>query len=256
MKPHALIPTLLATIGLCTQAADQTSTSKLMEMRKKVQKLHASDARGYLQQMETALNAGDFAGADTALNGAIAQGTLTQTQIDEARGRVQTAEFQQRATMVAAAKEAEQRRMAEQQAAAERQQQMAATNADARRSRDVPTPASPMQNDRATAKQETELDRFKKHFQGREVTFTVVHDDGGGFATSNDLVLKDSTTGKKFRVGYTHGLNKSLGNGKTLEGSSVVVVFDRSGVPCRIKNPANGWSYSVDPEWKATGYGW
>lgn len=82
--------------------------SSMMELRKKMQSRHAAAAKGYQQQMEEALQRGDLEGADKALKAAIAQGTMTQTQIDEARSRIQAVESSQRAEMVAATRNQEQ----------------------------------------------------------------------------------------------------------------------------------------------------
>lgn len=97
-----------------------------------------------------------------------------------------------------------------------------------------------------------EEQRFKDRFRGRTVNFVVKHDDGGGFASTNDLVLQDPATGKKFSVGYTYGFAKSLG---VRRGERVSVRFSGSGEPLSIKNPATGVGHEVE-RWSARGYGW
>lgn len=100
-----------------------------------------------------------------------------------------------------------------------------------------------------------EVDRFKRHFQGRTASFVVRHDDGGGFASSNDLLLEDAATGKKFSVAYTHGLSDGIGGGRSLEGQRVEIRFGGDGTPLSIKSLANGRSFDLDG-WRATGFGW
>ncbi len=73
-------------------------------MRKKLQQRGSQRAGSYLEQLDAALAGRDLAGAESALKAAIAQGTLTQAQIDEARGRVQAAAAREQAALVADAR--------------------------------------------------------------------------------------------------------------------------------------------------------
>lgn len=117
MKPSTLaIIVLLPTIGIA-QGTPDTGNSKLWEMRKKVQQRNAQRAGSYLEQMNQSLTDGDSAGAESALKSAIAQGTLTQPQIDDARGRIEAVVSAQQQAMVAAAraKEATEARMTQSQ---------------------------------------------------------------------------------------------------------------------------------------------
>ena len=104
-----LILSLLAPNLLLGQGTPDTGNSKLWEMRKKVQQRSAQRASSHVQQMNQALQSSDTEGAESALKAAIAQGTLTQTQINDARGRIDSMVSQQRQAMVKAQKaEAEQ----------------------------------------------------------------------------------------------------------------------------------------------------
>jgi len=275
-------PTLILLLTVFTLNA--TAQSSMMDLRKKMQKRHAGQARSHLEQMETALNSGDAEGADKALAAAIAQGTLTQTQIDEARGRIQSAESQQRAAVVAAAqeKEAEQRRMAEQQAAAERQRQMASANSNAQSagggSTTAPTASNtpartnetqgkmlpPATSSSATAKS-TEAQRFAAKFGGGYFSFTCSRDSNAGKGrTPAWITLKDPQSDKEWEVNYStpQFLNPNRGNtgGLTLNDESLVgarleVHFNQTGEPKSIKNLGNGNHCPVH-DWKVSGYGW
>lgn len=100
---------------LPAQGIPDTGNSKLWEMRKKMQQRSTQRAGTYLEQMEQALQSGDTATAESALKAAIAQGTLTQTQITDARDRIGAMVTQQQQAMVAEAlakEEAEMRRQA------------------------------------------------------------------------------------------------------------------------------------------------
>ncbi len=99
-------------LGLClslpiasaedTPAADDQS-SRLWAMRKKVQQRAGQRAGTFLEQMNAALSDGDLDGAEAALKSAIAQGKMTQEQIDEATARIQAKQHSQQAAMVARA---------------------------------------------------------------------------------------------------------------------------------------------------------
>lgn len=97
-----------------------------------------------------------------------------------------------------------------------------------------------------------DVQRFMDQFKGKTRSFKVQEDDGGGFASTNDLVLEDAASHKRFSVGYTYGLEKSLG---VKVGESVSVRFSATGEPTLIKNEANGISHKVEG-WKASGFGW
>jgi|GEM_PF-2699631 len=99
-----LILSLLAPNLLLGQGTPDTGNSKLWEMRKKVQQRSAQRTGSYVEQMNRSLQSGDAEGAETALKAAIAQGTLTQTQINDARGRIDSMVSQQRQAMVAEAR--------------------------------------------------------------------------------------------------------------------------------------------------------
>lgn len=96
---HHLIVILL--LGLVSVASGQSS---MMELRKKVNGRKTAATRSYLQQVDDALSQGDTEAADKALKAAIAQGTLSQAAINDARGRISAVDSQQRAGMVAAAR--------------------------------------------------------------------------------------------------------------------------------------------------------
>lgn len=132
MKPFvlAIIVAILPSLILA-QGTPSSGNSKLWQMRKKVQQRSAQRTGTYLEQMEQALQSRDAATAESALKAAIAQGTLTQTQITDARGRIGALVTQQQQAMVAEARakeEAEARRQAS-SAVAAGAAQMAAANA-------------------------------------------------------------------------------------------------------------------------------
>lgn len=85
-----------------TPAQDDQS-SRLWDMRKKVQQRAGQRAGTFLEQMNTALREGDPGGAEAALKAAIAQGKMTQGEIDGARARIDGMVSQQRQAMAAAA---------------------------------------------------------------------------------------------------------------------------------------------------------
>lgn len=97
-----------------------------------------------------------------------------------------------------------------------------------------------------------DVQRFMEQFKGKTRSFKVQHDDGGGFASRNDLVLEDAASHKKFSIGYTYGFAKSLG---VKVGDNISVRFSETGEPKSIKNEANGVSHGVE-NWKASGFGW
>lgn len=99
---------------------------------------------------------------------------------------------------------------------------------------------------------DSDIQRFMNHFKGQTRSFKVQQDDGGGYASTNNLILEDTISGKRFSVGYTYGLGKSLG---VKVGDSVSVKFSSRGEPTSIKNDANGISHQVE-DWKASGFGW
>ncbi len=73
-------------------------------MRKKVQQRAGQRAGTFLEQMNAALREGDPDGAEAALKAAVAQGKMTQGEIDEARSRIDGMVSQQRQAMVGAAR--------------------------------------------------------------------------------------------------------------------------------------------------------
>lgn len=99
-----LILSLLAPNLLLGQGTPDTGNPKLWEMRKKMQQRSAQRTGSYVEQMNQALQSGDAEGAESALKAAIAQGTLTQTQINDARGRIDSMVSLQRQAMVAEAR--------------------------------------------------------------------------------------------------------------------------------------------------------
>lgn len=97
-----------------------------------------------------------------------------------------------------------------------------------------------------------EIERFRNHFKGKTRLFKVVSQDDGGYASIHDIILEDAATRKKFSIGYTYGLGKSLG---VKSGESVSVRFSASGEPASVKNESNGVGHQIE-RWKVTGFGW
>ena len=83
--------------------AGDNQSSRLWEMRRKVQQRAAQRAGTFLEQMNAALSEGDLDGAESALKAAVAQGKMTQEQIDESTGRIQAKQHAKQAAMVARA---------------------------------------------------------------------------------------------------------------------------------------------------------
>lgn len=94
----------LVLLLLLAASSAALAESSIMALRKKLQGLKEASAKSCTQEMNAALQRGDVEKADKALKAAIAQGTLTQAQIDEARGRVAAVVSQQLSAMVAAAR--------------------------------------------------------------------------------------------------------------------------------------------------------
>jgi hypothetical protein len=105
----------------------------------------------------------------------------------------------------------------------------------------------------------SEEDRFRAHWRGKTSSFRVESYAGNGsfisdfYATS--LIVQDSSSGKRFRVGYEFGIGKGLIDSGSLVGSTVIIEFNSSGAPRTIKNTSNGRTMAVS-NWKASGYGW
>lgn len=101
----------------------------------------------------------------------------------------------------------------------------------------------------------SEEDRFKQHFKGRDVRFTVVSDNGGTALDGRILILRDSGTGKRFLFSYNIGFDTDLVDSGSMEGSEVEIRFRDNGEPNSIKNLSNGRGANVG-SWSAKGYGW
>jgi hypothetical protein len=259
MKPSTLaIIVLLPTIG-AAQGTPDTGNSKLWEMRKKVQQRNAQRAGSYLEQMNQSLTDGDSAGAESALKSAIAQGTLTQPQIDDARGRIAALVSRQQQEMVAAA-----RAKAEAESRAAEAQRVAEAQAVQSKGGVRMTGRSQSGNTGVLAsgdKAETELSRFAKRHNGGLWNFTVARDYMDG-----TIVLKNAE-GKQWQVSYSASVlpssdnyNKGKTGGLTLNNESLVgarmsVEFHGDGTPVSIKNLDNGNTSRVRT-WKVTGFGW
>jgi hypothetical protein len=102
-------------------AEGDDSSAGLKAMLKKVRERGRQRTGTYLEQMNGALAEADVSGAEAALKAAISQGSLTQKQIDEARGRIDGELSRQQAAQVAQAKakaEAQQRAAADREMAA------------------------------------------------------------------------------------------------------------------------------------------
>lgn len=92
----------IATAEDTPAAGDQSS--RLWAMRKKVQQRAGQRTGTYLEQMNSALSDGDMDGAEAALKAAIAQGKMTQEEIDAANGRIAAKQHAQQAAMAANAR--------------------------------------------------------------------------------------------------------------------------------------------------------
>lgn len=248
-----IVPTLLVAQGI-----PDTGNSKLWEMRKKMQQRSTQRVGSYLEQMNQSLASGDASGAESALKAAIAQGTMTQPQIDESRGRMDAMVSQQRQAMVAEARarEAAAAREADQHRASD----LARASREAMDRRTVAespvSPATPAGRGPAAKESETELSRFKARWKGRTANFTVTWDDGGSFLNGTHLEVADPDTGKKFQVHYNVGLNKGIfdADTKSAVGATVSIRFGADGMPASIKNPTTGRGANISG--KVTGYGW
>ncbi len=266
MKSFTLAFVCLFPLILHAQGTPDTGNSKLWEMRKKVQQRSTQRAGSYLEEMNRSLATGDSSGAETALKSAIAQGSMTQAQIDDARGQIDSLVSRQQQTMVAQARAARENEARQ----AEAIQLAAAQASQARASTAVSGGSSvnSMGNGASVpsgAKADTELDRFNARNRGGTRTFTVTRDDG--WSTLRDdawITLKDTENGKQWALNYSPGFSDQFNKGETgglttnnesLVGTRVSVYFHGSGEPESIKNLDNGNTCRVR-DWKVTGYGW
>ena len=236
-----------------------SAQSDMMELRKKVQNSKVQRTQNYLENVDAALSQGDIPAAERALSATIAQGVLTQAQINTARAAISS-----RSSGIANARAEQQRQMEAQRqaeiAAAEAEQQQVAANRRAAQQRSTNTGGSttmPRQEEQAQDQDRgTELSRFQQQFRGAKTTFTLVSAGSGGLMSlSNHLLLKHSS-GKTFSVQYDTGIGKGLSDGGKLSaGAQIEVKFTGSGEPSSAKNLANG---NVVPlsNYKVTGYGW
>lgn len=264
MKPFFLALICLFPAILHAQGAPESGNSRLWEMRKKAQQRSAQRAGSYVEQMNQSLASGDSRGAEDALKSAIAQGALTQAQIVEARGRIDSLVSKQQMAAVAAARaeraqqarEAEAMRLAEAEAQAAKARSSAAMSGSA--SGGAPAGAG---TSAATADAGTELDRFYDRYRGGTATFVVTHDNRDSWIT-----VEDTRIGKRWALYYSTNVwgntNKNAGkgggltvNGESLVGARVSVYFHGNGEPDDIKNLDNGNKCEVR-DWKVTGYGW
>ena len=266
--PHAAIPAvpqLLAAAETPLPPAEpespppaaEDSSARLKEIRRKLQKANGGRAGGYLEQMNEALASGDTAAAGKALAAAIAQGTLTQTQIEEARGLIQAKESQQQALVAAARskQEAEAAASAASAEMAENQRREIAGNDATVRPASAAGGAPPADR---PGRAETELDRFRAHWKGKTADFTVKWDNGGGLLSGTKLEVRDPNSGKSFLVSYDTGIGEGIfdPSQKSAVGATVSIRFNGEGTPVSIKNPGTGRSLATNNGWKVTGYGW
>jgi multidrug efflux pump subunit AcrA (membrane-fusion protein) len=274
MKSLTLVFVCLFPVILHAQGTPDTGNSKLWEMRKKVQQRGTQRAGSYLEQMNESLASGDSAGAEEALKSAIAQGSMTQAQIDESRGQIDGLVSRQQQAMVAEARaareeearqaearQAEAMQLAADQAAQERAAQTTETSGTSGRS--SMSFGATFGGDSATsepANTETELDRFRSHWRGRTALFTVTHDNGGTGLDGTSLVVRDNDTGKKFKVHYNMGFSEGLFDAdvRSAVGYTVSIRFGDDGFPSSIKNPENGrgTQTSSGGSWVVDGFGW
>ncbi len=110
----------------------------------------------------------------------------------------------------------------------------------------------------ASASGDNDVDRFKARWRGQTATFTVTSDNGGSALDGTILVVRDSDTGKKFKVHYNVGLSKGLFDSESAVGHSVSIRFGDDGFPSSIKNPENGrgTQTSSGGSWVVEGFGW
>lgn len=251
---------------ILAQGTPDTGNSKLWEMRKKVQQRSTQRAGSYLEQMNQSLDSGDPAAAETALKSAIAQGAMTQSQIDDARAKIDSlvsrqrmaAAAETRANRKSEARAAEAMRVAETNAA----QTPSATESSKGSSTNSMANGAPASNG---SNAETELDRFYARNRGGTRTFVVTRDDGWSRLRDDAWVtLKDTDNGKQWALNYSPGFSDQYNKGNTggltinnesLVGTRVSVYFHGSGEPESIKNLDNGNTCRVR-DWKVTGYGW
>ncbi len=263
-----LILSLLAPNLLLGQGTPDTGNSKLWEMRKKMQQRSAQRTGSYVEQMNQALQSGDAEGAESALKAAIAQGTLTQSQINDARGRIDSMVSQQRQAMVAEARakqEAEAR-------AAEAERMAVADSATSRMA--VPRESTPSSSRTSVSESRssspskastTESQRFSATFPGGYYNFTCTRDTNAGKSNMSPWLTLRASNGKEWAIQYSVPMFLSSNKGKTgglatddrqnLEGVTMNVSFNSAGEPVSIKNMSNGNHCEVK-NWKVTGYGW
>ena len=87
-----------------TLGEESEGSSRLWEMRNKVNRLRDNRARSFLTEVESALNAGNPDKAERALAAAIGQGKLTQDQIDRNRAGITAARKEIEAAALAQAR--------------------------------------------------------------------------------------------------------------------------------------------------------
>ncbi len=260
---------LLAPALLPAQGIPDTGNSKLWQMRKKVQRRSAQRAGSYLDQMNQALDTGDAADAESALKAAIAQGTLTQPQIDDARGRIAALVSRQQQEMVAEARaktEAESRL-----AAAQREAEAPARGTESAASRmsqtQMPEASSSGRRSDAsssTAAKTTEEQRFAATYAGGYHDFTCTRDTNAGEGNLRPWLTLRASNGKQWAVQYSvplffnpnkNGTGLTTDDRQNLEGTTMNVSFNQAGKPTNIKNTSNGKHCEVI-DWKVAGYGW
>ena len=238
--------------------ASNEQSDRLWAMRKKVQQRGKQRTGTYLEQLQGCLSDGDLEGAEVALKSAIAQGTLSQSQIDEAKGRITSAYSNQQAKLVAEARAKEEASRAEAARAAEvaqaesqQQQRMARNEVPSRSGSD--SASSSNADAGKTTKKTTEEERFRAKWRNQTANFTVTSSSASW--PSNSLIVQDSNTGLKFEVGYDIGIDKDIFDSSS-KGASVSIRFNDSGAPASIRSLGTGRSSSTNNSWKVTGYGW
>ena len=252
--------------------ASNEQSDRLWAMRKKVQQRGKQRTGTYLEQLQGCLSDGDLEGAEAALKSAIAQGTLSQSQIDEAKGRIASAYSSQQAKLVAEARAKEEASRAEAaratelaQAESQQQQRMARNDVPSRSGSESASTSKPDAGKSAKPAQSSEVDRFTAKFKGGYSTFTCTRDTNAGKGHTNAwITLKDGASGKEWAI-YYHSpqfLSENRGDtgGLTLKDESLVgekleVRFNSKGEPESIKNLSNGNHCPVN-DWKVSGYGW
>ena len=259
--PSPMLASLTESAPAATPAAEAPASNeqsdRLWAMRKKVQQRGKQRTGTYLEQLQGCLSDGDLEGAEAALKSAIAQGTLSQSQIDEAKGRIASGYSSQQAKLVAEARAKEEAGRAEAARAAEvaqaesQQQRMARNDVPSRSGSDSARTSNPDAG--KSAKTTTEEERFRAKWRNQTANFTVTSSSASW--PSNSLIVQDSNTGLKFKVGYDIGIDKDIFDSNAT-GASVSIRFNGAGTPASIKSLGTGRSSSTNNSWKVTGYGW